>query len=54
LADPRLNALSDHPEFIRMQKTLERMETSAAKRVNHHRAAADSNSSAANPSGITP
>jgi DNA-binding winged helix-turn-helix (wHTH) protein/tetratricopeptide (TPR) repeat protein len=55
LADPRLNALSDHPEFIRMRKTLERMEASAtAKRVNHHRAAADSNSSAANPSGITP
>jgi hypothetical protein len=44
LADPRLEVLRTHPEFIRMQKTLERMEASVAKGMNHHRQEADADS----------
>lgn len=35
LADPRIEPLRSHPEFVRMQKSLERMENAAAKKAEH-------------------
>jgi hypothetical protein len=35
LADPRLEQLHSHPGFARMQKVLERMENTAAKKADH-------------------
>ena len=37
LADPRLEELQTHPEFIKMTRILERMENAAEKRSNHDR-----------------
>lgn len=35
LADPRLEPLRDRPEFVRLSKTLERMESSAERKATH-------------------
>ena len=35
LADPRLEILRPHPEFVKLMKILERMESSAERRSNH-------------------
>lgn len=49
LADPRIESLRSHPEFLRMMKTLERMENAAEKRFAREQSASeDSDSSLAN------
>lgn len=35
LADPRIESLRTHPEFVKMQKLLERMENAAARKAEH-------------------
>lgn len=35
LADPRIEPLRTHPEFVKMQRLLERMETTAARKAEH-------------------
>ena len=35
LADPRLESLHGHPEFVRLERILEKMETSAEKKNTH-------------------
>lgn len=35
LADPRIESLRPHPEFVKMQRLLERMENAAARKAEH-------------------
>ena len=35
IADPRIEAIREHPELVRIVKTLERMEAAAERKVGH-------------------
>lgn len=35
IADPRIEAIREHPELVRIEKTLERMEAAAERKVGH-------------------